>query len=181
VGDFALAAIEHQPLSYIYTVGRDLARYVDPHLVTRPGWVGADALLALNRRGPAGEADNLKIVDAYWSDTHIHVQQRIMNFLEGWRNVFRIHGVVIALCAILSLLGLGAAPDSRTRRALGLLVAFSAVLFVVPVAVNEYSARYGVPAAVLLLVSAVRGAEVVAAWVTPRWSRRVPPATLTPS
>jgi hypothetical protein len=181
VGDFALAAIEHQPLSYIYTVGRDLARYVDPHLVTRPGWVGADALLALNRRGPAGEADNLKIVDAYWSDTHIHVQQRIMNFLEGWRNVFRIHGVVIALCAILSLLGLGAAPDSRTRRALGLLVAFSAVLFVVPVAVNEYSARYGVPAAVLLLVSAVRGAEVVVAWVTPRWSRRVPPATLTPS
>jgi hypothetical protein len=88
---------------------------------------------------------------------------------------------VIALCALFSLLGIGAAPDTRTRRALGLLGAFSAVLFVVPVAVNEYSARYGVPAAVLLLVSGVRGAEIVAARVTRRWPHRAPPATLTSS
>jgi hypothetical protein len=181
VGDFALAAIEHQPLNYLYAVGRDLARYVDPHLVTGQGWLGADSLLTLNRRWPAGEADNATIVDAYWSDTQTHVRQRLMNFLEGWRQVFRIHGVVIALCALLSLLGIGAAPDTRTRRALGLLGAFSAVLFVVPVAVNEYSARYGVPAAVLLLVSGVRGAEIVAARVTRRWPHRAPPATLTSS
>ena len=181
VGDFALAAIEHQPLSYLYTVGRDIARYVDPQLVTGPGWLGADSLLALNRRWTTGEAGNLKIVDAYWSDTHVHLQQPIMNFLEGWRQVFRLHGAVIALCAVLSLLAIALAPDRRTRRALGLLVAFSAVLFVVPVAVDEYSGRYGVPAAVLLLVTGVRGAEVLALRLTPRWSHRVRPATLTPS
>jgi hypothetical protein len=177
VTQFALAAIEHQPLSYLYTVGRDLARYMDPEIVTKLGWGGI--WMPLNQRLPAGEAFNRRSVQAYFSDTRIHVQQPIMNFLEGWHHVFRIHGALIALSAVLSLVGIGVAPDARTRRALGLLVSFSGVLFLVPVAVNVYEVRYSLPGATVLLIAGARGAEILGARVSAD-HRRPGPVTRDP-
>jgi hypothetical protein len=166
---FALAAIEHQPLSYIHAVARDLVRYVDPPFSTN---LVASSSLALNQRFPTGEALDVKAVRGFWSDTRIQVHQPIMDFLEGWRHVFRIHGALIALTAVLALVAIVVTPDARTRQALSLLVAFSAVLFVVPAGVSEYAARYGVPGAVLLLIAGARGAEILAARAARRWSER---------
>ena len=184
---FAIAAIEHQPLAYIGAVARDLARYVDPHLVTRPYWgVGSSSLALDTNYVPSGHAGvdaqlahyeslNVQAARAYWGPFQVRVRKPIMRFLEGWQHIFRIHGALIALCGVLSLAGLVWAPRGCRRQALWLLVAFSLTLFLDSVAFNVYQARYGVPAAVLLLAAATLSAEIIAARVAGRF-RRVPEA-----
>jgi heme A synthase len=155
-------------------VARDLARYVDPGLVSRPQW-GADwRSLALDQRWPSGEAINLPVVRAYYGPVRIHVRLDIMRFLESWRQLFRIHGVLLALAALLALAGVALARDGRERRPLVLLTGFAATLFVVPTATIIYQARYGIPGAVLLFIVGVRGAEILLARMISIVRRRKP-------
>jgi hypothetical protein len=161
VGAFARATIVHEPLAYLAVVGRDLLRYVVPSLVTSFQW-GADwRSMALNQPWDTLQAYGLPGVAAYYSHFHFHVQQPLMDALEDWRAFFRIHGALIALSVLLGVTALALSPDRRTRRGIALLGGFAVVLFVVPTATMSYEARYGVPGALLLLITGVRGAELV--------------------
>lgn len=160
VGAFARSTIAHEPLLYLGIVVRDLARYVDPSLVTRQQW-GADwRELALNQPWDAPDAWGVPFVVRYYRDVHLHVSQRLMNVLEAWRSFFRIHGALIALSALLLAAGLLLSTDRRTSRGMVLLGGFAVMLFVVPTATMSYEARYGVPGALLFLIAGARGGEL---------------------
>jgi hypothetical protein len=160
VGAFARSVIVHQPLSYLAMVARDLGRYIDPSLVTAPQW-GADWRgMALNQPWQTPVAFGLAAAGRYYGVSHPHVRQGLMDALEQWRGIVRIHGVLIALSLLLCAGGLLLSRDRRTSRGLLLLAAFAFVLFVVPTATMSYEARYGVPGSLLLMIAGVRGAEL---------------------
>lgn len=162
-GAFAWSTILHEPLTYLGVVVRDLARYIDPSLVTRQQW-GADwREMALNQPWDASDAWGIPFVVHYYRDVHLRVSQPLMNMLEDWRRVFRLHGALIALALVLLGVGLFLSPDRRTSRGLVLLGAFAGILFVVPTATMSYEARYGVPGATLLFIAGVRGGELAVA------------------
>lgn len=163
VGAFARSTIRHEPLTYLGVVVRDLARYIDPSLVTRQQW-GADwRSMALNQPWAAPDAWGIPFVVRYYRDVHLHVSHRLMDALEGWRRVFRIHGALIALSVLLLGVGLLLSTDRRTSRGMVLLGGFAVMLLVVPTATMSYEARYGVPGALLLLIGGVRGGELALA------------------
>jgi hypothetical protein len=157
VGRFARAAIFHQPDSYIYAVVRDTARYLVPGDVGG----GGSKSLQLNTRKRRIEADNMPPVDAYWHAPGVRTRAWLIDALELWRRAVRVHGLVIALASVLALAGVALAPSRRERAALALLVVFAIVLFVAPVATSVFTVRYGLPAALLLVTAAARGAELV--------------------
>jgi hypothetical protein len=156
---FALAAIEHQPFSYLYVVARDTARYVDPGLFTGPGW--GTRPLVLDQRWP-WEERTIAAANRSYGAVHIRVRHSIMSPLETWREVVRIHGGLLAVALMLALAGLVLGGDRQTRRTMALLVGFAAVLLIVPVATLEYTPRYAIPGAILLLIAGARGAELCA-------------------
>jgi hypothetical protein len=163
VGAFARSTILHEPLTYLGLVVRDLARYIDPSWVTRQQW-GADwREMALNQPWAAPDAWGVPFVVRYYRDVHLHVSQRLMDVLEAWRSVFRIHGALIALSALLLGVGLLLSTDRRTSRGMVLLGGFAVMLFVVPTATMSYEARYGVPGALLLLIAGARAGELALA------------------
>jgi len=171
VGSFALSTIVHEPLSYLGLVTRDLGRYIDPSLVTGQLW-GADwRSLALNQ--PPGSADpgSLRAVTGYYRNVHLHVRDRLMDTLESWRGIFRVHGVLIVLLTLLGCAGLRLSSDRRTTRGIVLLAAFAIVLIVVPTATMSYEARYGLPASLLLVIIGARGGELMLVCLRAlRWS-----------
>jgi hypothetical protein len=164
-GAFARSTILHEPLIYLGVVARDLARYVDPSLVTRQQW-GADwREMALNQPWNVSDAWGIPFVVQYYRNVHLRVSQRLMNVLEEWREVFRIHGALIALSLLLLGVGLFLSKDRRTSGGMVLLGGFAVMLLVVPTATMSYEARYGVPAALLLLITGARGGELAWAWL----------------
>jgi hypothetical protein len=172
VGRFARSTILHEPMAYLGVVLRDLARYIDPSLVTRQQW-GADwHEMGLNRPWAAPDAWGIPSVVRYYRNVHLHVSQRLMDVLEAWRSIFRIHGALIALSALLLGVGLLLSTDRRTSRGIALLGGFAAMLFVVPTATMSYEARYGVPGALLLLIAGARGAELAVCLISRRWTSR---------
>lgn len=173
VGAFARSVIVHEPLAYLLEVTRDLARYVDPSLVTRELWGTDWRGMALNQPWDTPDAFGLPGVTSYYRHVHLHVRPGLMNALEVWRSLFRIHGALIALSALLCAAGLFWSPDRRTSRGIVLIAGFAAALFVVPTATMSYEARYGVPGGLLLLIGAARGAELVAVRLrVMNWPRR---------
>jgi hypothetical protein len=163
VGAFARSTILHEPLLYLGIVIRDLARYIDPSLVTRQQW-GADwHEMALNQPWNVSDAWGIPFVVRYYRNVRLHVSQRLMNALEEWRRFFRIHGALIALSVLLLGAGLLLSTDRRTSRGMVLLGGFATMLFVVPTATMSYEARYGVPGALLLLIAGSRGGELALA------------------
>jgi hypothetical protein len=163
VAAFARATIVHEPLSYLAVVGRDLGRYIDPSLVTAPQWGEDASSMALNQPWNTPVAFGVHEVSRYYGNVQVRERPGLLNALEAWRRVFRLHGVLIALCALLTAAGLLSAPDRRTSRGIALLGAFALVLFVVPTATMSYEARYGVPGSLLLVISGARGGEVALA------------------
>ncbi len=163
VGAFARSTILHEPLAYLGMVARDLARYVDPALVSRPQWGDDGHEMALNQPWNAPDAWGIPFVVRYYRNVHLRVSQRLMNVLEEWGSFFRIHGALIALSALLLGAGLLLSTDRRTSRGMVLLGGFSFMLFVVPTATMSYEARYGVPGALLLLIAGSRGGELALA------------------
>ncbi len=160
VGAFARSAILHEPLTYLFMVTRDLARYVDPGLETAPQWGADSRSMALNQPWDTPVAFGLHAVGSYYGHPRLEVRPALMNGLERWRRIFRLHGVLIALSALATALGLFLSPSRRTTGGLALLAGFALALFLVPTATLSYEARYGVPGAILLFIGSARGVEL---------------------
>jgi hypothetical protein len=118
--------------------------------------------LELNGRARSVEADNMPQVAKYWHAHTVRVRSALVDPLELWRRVVRIHSPLVALAALLGLAGVALAPNRRERAALALLVVFAGLLFVVPVATSLFDVRYALPGGVLIVAAAARGGELVA-------------------
>ena len=159
---FARAAILAQPGDYLFVVGRDFVRYIDPAIVPGPWWGSDEQTLALDRRSPSSEALNLPAVRAYFHPFQpVRLRRGIAGALESWRGIVRIHGWMIGLGILLAISGMILAPDRATRSGLALLLFGGLALMVGSVAVNVYGFRYGIPPGVLLIIAGARGAEVL--------------------
>lgn len=171
VAAFARAAILAQPGDYLHAVASDLALYFWPYRQT-----GA-AQYSLDQRSPSSTAMNLPSVRAYWGPVVVHVRASIARVLERWRGIVRVHPWMLALGALLGLLGMLLTADRVSREGIALLWATALAMLLATVAVTFYDFRLGVPPAMLLVIAGARGAEViaqrfVASALTHRWLRR---------
>jgi hypothetical protein len=166
VGRFARAALFHQPDSYLYAVVRDAAGYVKPGAIG-DGWKA----LQLNARVRSIEAVNIPIASTYWHPTVVRLRAGLVDPLEQWRRIVRIHGLVILLAAGLAVAAPLLAQNRRERAAVFLVVAFAVVLFGGPVATSGVAVRYGLPAALMLVTAAARGGELLAGRLRSRRAR----------
>jgi hypothetical protein len=163
VGAFALAAILAQPGDYAYAVLRDMAAYVDPSIRPGPSWGGAPGGMSLNNRQPVSQVENLRAIRPYYGRVDVHVRPGIINALTTWQGIVRTHGWMIGLAALLGFAGIFCTRDRGTRAGLALLLANALSVVLVSTMVSEYSYRYALPSAFLLMVAGARGAEVVIA------------------
>jgi hypothetical protein len=161
LGAFARAAILAQPGDYLLAVLRDLARYVDPDLLRSGSWGGGPGAVSLNYRQPLTEAVNVQAIRPYYGPVTVRVRHHIVDALTTWQGIVRAHGWMIGLAGLLALAGILYAPDPDTRAGLALLLASALAILVVSAMVSEYSYRYGIPPAALLMVAGARGAEVI--------------------
>lgn len=153
---FARAAIVAQPGDYLSAVASDFALYFWPYRFT-----GA-AQYSLDQPSPSITAMNLRYVRAYWGPVGVHVRASIARVLERWRGIVRIHPWMLALGAVLGLLGMVLTTDRVSREGVALLWATALALLLASVAVDFYDFRLGVPPAMLLVIVGARGAELIA-------------------
>ena len=160
LASFARAAILAQPGDYLSAVARDFALYFWPYRRT-----GA-AQYSLDQRPASSMAMNVRAVRAYWGPVVVHVRASIARALERWRGIVRIHPWMLALGAVLGLVGILLTADRVSREGVALLWATALALFLATVAVTYYDFRLGVPPAMLLVIAGARGAELIAQRLT---------------
>jgi hypothetical protein len=162
-GRFARAAIEQQPLQYLKTVVKDLARYVAPYAITAPkdsgsspgGMSFANTVPQNQGATPAQLASQYSV--EYSQVDHALPSQGIRELLGGYQEIFRLNGFAIALLALTAIAGLWLTRD-HIRRGLVLLMVLAVYLYVAPVALSSYDVRYGVPPGLILAAAAGIGA-----------------------
>jgi Dolichyl-phosphate-mannose-protein mannosyltransferase len=175
LGKFAKAAILHQPGAYLHAVGTDLLRYVAPYAVVArsdsgidPGGMSfASAVPASQGQSPAALSDDFST--DYGGVSPRLPGQGAREILGSYQEIFRLSGLPVVFFAALAIIGLFVA-DGSVRRALWLFFVLAVYLYVVPVALSSYDVRYGVPASLLLSISAALGGWAI-------WRRRLSPAT----
>jgi hypothetical protein len=175
LGAFARAAILGQPGDYLFVVGRDLVRFLDPQINPGADWSGGYGGVSLNERVPSIVAANLPSTRAYWGPVTVHTDTTIVNALERWRRIVRVHGWMLVLGLLFTVAGIARAPDRSTRRGLVLLLASALSILVGTALVAGYNYRYGIAPAALLMLAGSRGVEMIV--TQPRrtrlWRRRV--------
>lgn len=162
VGAFARTAIVHQPLDYVRTVVKDLVRYVDPAAGFDRALSGSDPASMSFRAvspDPAGSSAFASKIRTRYTGLDAS-PDRGASILETYQRVFRIGGL-----GLLILLGLSAMSLFRAngylRQVSALCTSFAVILLVLPPAVSSYDARYAIPPAALLTVSAALGLRVL--------------------
>ncbi len=162
LGKFARAAILHEPLSYIQAVAKDLLRYVAPYAeVVRPG-SGADPermsffndIPTSQGQAPQELADEFS--EDYYGIGSATTGQWTRELLGSYQEIFRVGGLLTVVFGLLSIVGVFFAQGA-VRRVILLFGLLALYLYVAPVALSSYDARYGVPAAMMLSVSAALG------------------------
>jgi hypothetical protein len=149
IGDFALAAVEGQPLDYLQYVARDLVRIVDPSFPSSPyakignrGY-GATPELDLQVFFDTSQITGREIlVNQYYNSPGLLA--RSVSFFKGWDRATRLEGPLMALILILAAFA-PALSSGVVRRFALLTVTTSAVLIVGPIVVHSYDWRYTVP------------------------------------
>jgi hypothetical protein len=160
---FAWRAIIHQPLDYADAVLLDLAKFINPAIAARQRWGGTPPdVLSFGYR-----SDSEKMIAAAMAKRYrgVQIQVHAQPLLVFYQNTFRINGLIISACLLLTIYG---AINARGAIRLGIwLFGLSAIaLYVTPVLVLSYDFRYGIPPQELLAVSGVLG--VVVAWTQTR-------------
>lgn len=155
VGEFALAAIEHQPLDYADAIFTDVIRYADPqarHPKLGDGAGGSSLSFAR-----ASDTDLQAGIEAraYYAPVRLHTWGAAA--LRSYQSVLRVHGWLVALLFALALAGVAVARRGR-RWAILLLFLAALDLLVFPAAVGGATWRYAIPADGLLAGAAALGA-----------------------
>ncbi len=172
---FARAAILHQPLDYLHTVGDDLRRYFDPAAsVTRlGGGADADAITFLRER-PRLDSEVVREAHAYYAGFTPRTGDGA-HLLSDYQRAVRVHGPLLLLLIALGLAGLWAARE-RVRWALVLLVGLGAYLLVFPVATVLYEWRFAIPGLGALAAAGALGGWALTERVRERRRSSVVPA-----
>jgi hypothetical protein len=170
LGKFAYAAIEHQPVEYLQTVFKELARYVaGDALVTRPYSGVGPAGMSFGSNLPANQGQTPSLLAHQLSADYSDVStgppgQDTRELLGSYQEIFRLSGLPTLFLIGLSIMGIVVSSGS-TRRAMLLFFSIAVYLYVIPVAVSSYDVRYGVPAGMVLSIAGTLGA-----WT---WVRRI--------
>lgn len=165
VGEFARAAILHQPLSYLREVFVEALRYVDPAVEGSRPYSGIPAnIQSFGLNDPA----NREVLEGYlaegYSGTHVRVLGK--QVLSTYQDLFRIGGLVIAVLALFTVLGAFVARGAF-RLGIFLFGGTAFVLYLVPVAALAYEFRYGVQPQLFLVVSGTLGcAAAFSRWIS---------------
>ncbi len=162
VGAFARTAIVHQPMDYIRTVAKDLVRYVDPGAGFDRTLSGSDpASMSFRAVSPDPANSSVFATTVRRRYTGLDASpDRGSAVLETYQRVFRIGGFGLLILLALSAVGLFRAK-AYVRQVSALCTSFAVILFVLPPAVSSYDARYAIPPAALLTVSAALGLGVI--------------------
>ncbi len=166
LGDFARAAILNQPLDYLRTVAKDLARYLVPTIGTdRPDSGTGEAQMSFENEVPAAQGASpgelAEQIDVKYSGVGDGTPSDTARYALGaYQALFRVEGLVTLL--LLGLTIAGAVAGRGPLRAAGWLFLLAGLyLFVVPVAVTSYDIRYSVPAITMLAAGAGIGAAAI--------------------
>jgi hypothetical protein len=143
LGEFARAAIVHQPYSYARTVVKDALRYVDPDIgLERPFNGTTPNGLSFNEPNVDFLGRSLEQISIHWRPVKIHY--RFDSTLRGYQATVRVHGLLLPLLVLLGILGLWLGTP-RERAGVALMGGAAAVAVIVPSATLFYSWRYLVP------------------------------------
>lgn len=138
---FALAALIHQPWAYLWTTAQGMLKYVDPNWGTMAMLDVPHTGLIQTLEAPAPEAD--AEVSAYYPG-HPVIHHDITP-LQDYAQATKVEGPVTVVLGALMLIGFVLARDRR-RTGAGLFGWTTVVMFVTPVALVGYAARYATPA-----------------------------------
>jgi hypothetical protein len=164
---FAEEAIIHQPGAYLKAVTVDMARYVDPSIVARPGGFGeGHDLVTFSYYDRAMEKSISTVLAKHYSGTTPPSTRWLADLGTGQR-VLRV-GRVVSLVLITAVVGGVVLGRGRRRAALVAIAAMTFLLFLGPVATFTYDVRYGIPPQAFLGLAGALGLQCV----LDAWSRR---------
>ncbi len=176
LGKFAYAAIEHQPLEYLQTVFKELARYVATDaIVTRPDSGVGPTGMSFGSDLPTNQGQTPSLLARQLSADYSYVSadppgQDTRELLGSYQEIFRLSGLPTLLLIGLSIMGIFASNGSTLRATL-LFFSIAVYLYVIPVAVSSYDVRYGVPAGMVLSIAGALGAWTLVGQVIRRKGR----------
>jgi 4-amino-4-deoxy-L-arabinose transferase-like glycosyltransferase len=162
LGNFAKAAIEHQPLEYLRTVGKELLRYVvTDEIVIRPDSGVGPARMSFGSNIPVNQSQTPPLLAQELSAKYSGVSgappgQGVRELLGSYQEIFRLSGLPTLVLLALSVVGMFVSRG-RALRTILLFFSIAAYLYVAPVALSSYDVRYGVPAGMVLGVAGSLG------------------------
>lgn len=162
VGSWGRAAIRAQPRAYLEAVASDLWSFVSPSAKNRHA---GPLSLELDRHVNRAEALNRTQVAPYYGPYTL--ETRGARTFGTVQRIVRVHGALVLLALLLSLLALPFA-SARERLAILLLGGSAVVPVVLATATTVYTWRYAVPVLSLLMASGALGAHVLARRISGR-------------
>jgi len=164
VGSWGRAAILAQPRAYVSAVAADLWSFVD---VSGRNRRAGPAGLELDGHVNTGEPLNRTQVEPYYGPYTLQTHGAAA--FGTIQRIVRVHGPLVLLAVVLSLLAL---PFATARERLGILLlgGTAVVPVVLATATTVYNWRYAVPVLSLLMASGAWGAHVLGARLAARRS-----------
>jgi hypothetical protein len=169
LGEFARAAVLHQPKTYLEAVWPDIRGYFFPDTYHWAPGRGTDLDGQLDWTGPVhaeGEAATERGMESFFEPFSVRRDAGPLGFLHDYQRTFRFGGTLLTISTLLILCGL-LVGSRRNRIAVLVLGVGGLAMFVLPTFSIIYVARYSIPSAgmitaaaaiaVLSLVSAARG------------------------
>jgi len=166
LSSFAKAAILHQPVEYVLTVGRDLVRYFAPQAGTpRPSSGTDEEQMSFDSPAQSAQAVTPAVLATQYEEAYDGVgdgmpSRTASNAFGAYQALFRIDGRLMLLLIALGVLGCVRGRRSP-RAAASLFLVSGVVLLVVPPAVSSFDIRYSIPPINLFAASAAFGLVVL--------------------
>lgn len=156
---FALSAISHQPLNYLWTTAEGLVKYVDPGFggPAMIGWSHAQLITGLHAPGPESATDTGEVAAYYPGQRITH---HGLGALDAYANAARVEGALTVILVLLMVAGF-VLTTGRARVAAGLFGWTTLAMVLAPVLLLFYDARYATPAYGPLAAGAAIGLDVV--------------------
>ncbi len=160
---FAWQVILHQPGDYLWAVGIDLLRYIEPSIATPRGYSGQPReILSFGWRDRSVERLVVRALSNKYRGTAVHL--RGQEILGAYQNFFRVGGLALAALIAFTLVGM-IRSRGHVRFVLFLFGLSGLALYIVPVLTVSYDFRYGIPAETLVVVSGILG--IISSWPIP--------------
>jgi hypothetical protein len=155
---FAREVIINQPVDYLLTVFNDTARYFVP------GWhsrveLGNYPFYEIRRRDP-GEQEILEVVNRYYEDEQLHIDEDAVIVLTDLQQLLRVHPILLLQATLFGILAIACA-GGRVRAGLILFLGVGFLMIVVPSATVTWLVRYVIPANGVFLAAGAVGLWVV--------------------